>query len=466
VKVARAASVVRAFAIYGALRRPSWQNGSRQYNEAMSKAMVFFLLVACGLRAEMYPMTLRQAVETALKQNPDVMMARLDEQKARLGIKVEQSPYYPRVVAGSGLAYSNGFPLSIEGAAPSVFQVQATQDLFNRPQQLAIAEAREKTRGAELSAAGKREDIAYRVTSLYLDAARASRLGTLAQRDTESLQQVLDTVHAQVQEGRALPLAEKQARLNLAKARQEVEGFADDQDTAESALAVALGYMAQDRVRAVEEEPAVAMPAESEEAVIQHSLESRPEMQELQSEIAAKTLEVRGYRAARLPRVDLVSQYAMLAEFNNYNEFFKTFQRNNGQIGASFQVPIWAGPGVKAQIAQAQTDIEHLRVQLTAARNRVTSDIQQAYRDVRKAATGAEVAGADLDLAREQLTVILAQTEEGRANLGQVGQARITENDKWIAFYDAQYTLDRARWNLLRLSGDLVPSLEAGSGTP
>src|SRR5579862_6587500 len=224
----------------------------------MSKGIPFFLALVFCLRAEVYPMTLRQTVETALKQNPDVMMARLDEQKARLGIKVEQAPFFPRVVAGSGLAYSNGFPLSIEGAAPSVFQVSATQYLFNRPQNFSIAAARERNRGAELSAAAKREEIANRGTSLYLDAAR---IGALARRDTESLERVLASVQAQVREGRALQLDEKRAMLNLAKARQAVEGFADDQDTAESALAVALGYTAQDRVRAVEEEPAPPMPA-------------------------------------------------------------------------------------------------------------------------------------------------------------------------------------------------------------
>ena len=35
----------------------------------------------------------------------------------------------------------------------------------------------------------------------------------------------------------------------------------------------------------------------------------------------------------RLPRADLVSQYGLFARFNNYDEFFRKFQRNNGQIG-------------------------------------------------------------------------------------------------------------------------------------
>src|SRR5579862_923862 len=110
----------------------------------MSKGIPFFLALVFCLRAEVYPMTLRQTVETALKQNPDVTMARLDEQKARLGIKVAQAPFYPRVIAGSGLAYSDGFPLSIEGSAPSLVQVTSTEYLFNRPQNFTIAQAREE----------------------------------------------------------------------------------------------------------------------------------------------------------------------------------------------------------------------------------------------------------------------------------------------------------------------------------
>ena len=50
--------------------------------------------------------------------------------------------------------------------------------------------------------------------------------------------------------------------------------------------------------------------------------------------------------------------------------------------------------------------------------------------------------------------------QEGRLALRDVEEARIVENRKWIAFYDAQYTVERARWNVLRLTGDLVPAIE------
>ena len=170
---------------------------------------------------------------------------------------------------------------------------------------------------------------------------------------------------------------------------------------------------------------------------------------------------MRGQKAARWPRVDLVAQYGMLARFNNYEQFFQRFQRNNGEIGLSFQLPLLAGSGVGAQAAQAQADVSHLQVELASARNRIASDVQQSFRDVKKAAGAADVARLDLDVAREQLSVNLAQMQEGRLTLREVEQARVVENQKWIAFYDAQYAVEKAKWNVLRLTGDLATSLRS-----
>ncbi len=38
-------------------------------------------------------MTLRQAIDLALQQNPDVVLARLDEQKARYQVAIEHAPF-------------------------------------------------------------------------------------------------------------------------------------------------------------------------------------------------------------------------------------------------------------------------------------------------------------------------------------------------------------------------------------
>ncbi len=404
-------------------------------------------------------MTLRQTVETALKQNPDIALARLDAERARQAIRVAKDPFTPRIYVGSGLAYSNGFPMSIEGSAPSVVQAHAVQSLFNRQQSYAVAQAKEDARGADIAVASKRDEVAFRAASLYLDAERAGRIGALTRNDAESLQRALETVQAQVKEGRALPLAEKQAEFNLARVRALAEGLREDQSSAENALAIALGFPADDRVvPVVADRPAAALPSSEEEA-IRTAWEANKDLQKLQSDILSKQLEMKGERAARLPRADLVAQYAMMARFNNYDQFFSRFQRNNGQLGVSFQLPLLTGPGVSAQMSQTATDISKLKIEYNNLRNRIASDLKRSYGEVRKTQASADVARLDLEVAREQLSVSLAQMQEGRLTLRQVEEARITENDKWIAFYDAQYAVEKAKWNVLRLTGDLARAL-------
>jgi len=426
----------------------------------MPKSVLSLLALAALSQAETHLLTLRQAVQLAIRQNPDIALARLDELKARAGVRAAHDPFLPHVTVGSGLAYSNGFPMSIEGSAPSVVQAVAQQYLFNRQQSYQVAQAREDARGAAIAVAGKRDEVAYRAAELYLDAERAGRLSDLARKAIDVQQALLESVRAQVREGRALSIAEKQAQLALARARQLAETLSDDQATAETSLAVALGFPAEDRVRAsAEERPAPPLPS-SETAAIESALESNQQLRQLESQIASKQLELRGAKAARLPRADLVAQYAMLAKFNNYTQFFNHFQRNNGELGVAFQVPLFR-PGVGSATASTEAEMNHLKIELVNARNQLSSDLQLGFRAVERARTASEVARLDLEVAREQLSIDLAQLDEGRTGMRQVEQSRLVENDKWIAFYDAQYAVEKARWNVLRLTGSLTKSIES-----
>jgi outer membrane protein TolC len=351
--------------------------------------------------------------------------------------------------------------MSIEGSAPSVVQARGVANIFNRPQSYAVAQAREDARGAGFVAAGKREEIAYRTASLFLDAERAARGGELARKNVQSLERVLETVDAQVREGRALTLARKQAELELARARQSAAVFDDEQAAAETALALALGLASEERVRPAPgaERPVPPVPS-SEESAIQSALQSNTELRRVESQVMSGQLQLRGQRAQRLPRADLVAQYAMMARFNNYDLFFQKFQRNNGQLGVSFQVPLFSGPGVDAQVAQTQADISRTRIDLNNTRNRIAADLRQAFRDIGKSESAAEVARLDLELAREQVSVNLALSGEGRLSLRELEQARVVENARWMAFFDARYAAEKARWNLLRLTGTLIPGIQ------
>ena len=103
----------------------------------------------------------------------------------------------------------------------------------------------------------------------------------------------------------------------------------------------------------------------------------------------------------------------------------------------------------------------HLQVELKDARNRLESDLQEAFRTSRRASGAAEVARLDLEVAREQISVDLELLKEGRLTMRQIEEAHIAENEKWIAFDDAQYAVEKAHWDVLRLTGALADVLAA-----
>jgi outer membrane protein TolC len=424
------------------------------------RKLALLLAVSSMAGAETHTLTLKQAVARALTQNPEVVMARLDEAKASYAVRLAHNPFTPHVGMGTGLAYTNGFPLSIEGSAPAIFQAKASEYLFNRPQSYVVAQAKESAHGSTFATDAKKDEIAYRVASLYIDADRAARLADSASKQVESLDKVVQTIHTRVDEGRDLPVTEQEAKVNLLRARDRMVTLESDRDLASHNLAATLGWDANDVVSPVSEDRAApAIPA-TEDAAVQSALSSSKELKRLASNYTAKGLEIKGDKAKRLPRVDLVAQYALLSKYNNYQNYFASFSRNNGELGASIEIPIYNGAGAKAEIDQAESEQQHIRAETDVARNKIILDLHQSYQDIRKADSARELAQADLDLARSQLSVVLAQMNEGRASLRQVEEARFTENEKWIAFYDAQFNSERARLNVLRQTGELMAALQ------
>jgi outer membrane protein TolC len=407
---------------------------------------------------EVHPLTLRQAVEIALKESPDLVLARLEEQKAQAAVRIARDPFVPKVYAGSGLAKVFGYPTSIEGSAPSIVQTRTDMSLFNRPKSFELARVRETARGAAIDTQSKGDQVAYQTATLFLDAQQMARSAQSLQLELESLKRVSGAVGLQVDEGRQLPIESKRVAVDLARANQRLASVSGDLDYAEASLAVVLGYAAADRVQPVDEErPVFEVPA-SEQAATELALQNNKDIRKLESQLQAKGFELKEDQATRLPIIDVVAQYALLAK-SNYQNFFTRFQRNNGELGVSIQIPLLLGTASKGLTSQAQADIMELRTQMAQTRNRIQLDTEKSYRELQKATAAQEVARLDLDYTRDQVSLLLAQLGEGRATEEQVDDARRSEQEKWIAFYDGQHAVENARLDLLRQTGGLQAAL-------
>lgn len=425
----------------------------------MIRTVLLLLAALSCVCAETRTMTLREAIATGLRQNPDLVIARYDQAKAKAAVQVAQDPFQPKLVGGSGAAWTNGYPASINGQPPSIFAAQTQMSLFNRPLSYRLAQARENARGAEIDLTRQQQEAAYRTATLWLDALQSAQSAEIAAQQIERVRALRDNAKALHEEGKALLVDVKQTALDVAKAEQRSASLLADQEAAETALAVVLGFDAEDRVRAAREDRITAEVADPVETAIESAIRNSLEIRLLESRIQAKGLEVREYKSSRLPSVDLVAQYNLLAQYN-FQDFFRRFQRHNGQLGASITIPLLVGSAARGYMGQAEAELAKLHAQVNQTRGQIAMNTRKDYQQVSKAESARTVARLDLDLAREKLSVLLALYDEGRTARKDVEQARIQESEKWIAYYEAQHNLERAKLNVLRQTGTLVAALQ------
>ncbi len=420
----------------------------------MPSRFLFFFLPTL-LLAETHRLSFDQALNRARTEAPEVLLARFDELQAKNAIRIAKDPFSPKVIVGSGLAYTYGFPMSIEGSAPSIFQAKAVQSLINKPQSYLLAKSRVDAHSVAFTVQERKDAAIEKTAKLYLDASLVRKNRELVQQQIASLEKVRDTVDARVEEGRILAIEARRAEINARKAKQRSSLLNAELGQIERSLAFVLGYAAEDQV---ETQPIEALateaPADLAEAV-KLALDNSRELKRLQSDIQAKNLEFQANRSSWYPQVDLVAQYGLFARFNNFDQYFNRFQRNNVLLGASFKFPVVPGTASSAQAANALNEVNRLRLRVANTRNRIEIDTRKLLEDLKLQKENQDLAKLDLEVARDQVSIVLAQIEEGKAAQRQLEEARFLESEKWIAYYEASHAVERAKVSVLAALGQL-----------
>jgi outer membrane protein len=429
---------------------------------SVALAVLFLLILALGAHAQQAePISLEEAVRIALSQNPDVQLARLDEEAAHQEVEIAKSPFTPQILAGSGLAYTNGIPQSIEGSTPSIVQAVGRQYIYNREQSNRVKQAREMEAAAGFATSGKEQEIAFRVASSYLDFERAWRRVRLLEDRMENWSRIESAMAALVEEGRKIPLELRQTQLETARVRHELNSQRAQFQVLEATLRhqLALGPDRHLTPQPTERANSLALPA-GLDAAREKARENNPESKRLAAALRSKGFEIQAEKGARYPRIDLVAQYSLLGRFNNFEDFFNKFQRHNGQIGMSMQIPVFTGKTVSSRVGKAEVEARQLRLREAATRSGAELEAERLFSEVEQAESALKLSRAELDYARENLSVVLARQDEGRAAMADVERARVAESQAWAAFYDVQYDMQRAKLNLLRQTGELAAAFQ------
>jgi outer membrane protein len=398
-------------------------------------------------------LTMRQAVALALQNSRDLALARVQYTVALNEVGVDRAAFLPNLYTGSGAAYTSGFP-SIGGDPPAVFQMNYDQSVFNpllKGQQHA-AEDRAKNMKLELDRI--HDDVIVRAATTYLELAKVRHSLGLMRKEQASAAKILEVTRERVTANQELPIEATRGELAQARVVERIIKLEGRQEALEQQIRNLTGIPDSQSIDVDSEEPSFATDLPLSELTDQ-AIKSDRSIQEAENERLARQHLLRGAHLSYWPTADVVGQYSILSSFNNYDEFYKTFKRNNVSIGVRITVPIFAAK-TRANVALAKSELNAAELTLGNKRQQVRLDVQQKARTVRELDATREVARLDLKLAQETLQLDQARFDQGRLTLRDIEQARLEESDKWVAFLDADFARQQGQLTLLQATGQLA----------
>ncbi len=349
-------------------------------------------------------LTLKRAIELALQNSKDIQIAKLQARLADRSAMITKAQFLPNLYAGSGAGYTFGIPETPGGRAPALFDVTYTEQVFNEPLRGQGKEQQEQAKSQKILLEDARNGVIVRTASTYLELSMVRHSLVLLRKEQESADKILAVTQQREKENFELPVVVTKDQLTKARVVQRVFQLEGREDELEVVLRGQTGLAENTLIEVTPEDlPGVA---EQEGAnLVALALQDNVALRVAQSDVRAKEFRLTGEKRGYYPTLQLFSVYSLLAKFNNYDQFFKTFERNNFSL---------------------------------------------RERDAAK-----EVARLELQLAQQNLTVLQSQFGEGRLNLREVEKARLEENDKWMAYLDANFQRQQAQLDLLQTAGQL-----------
>jgi len=398
-------------------------------------------------------LTLKRAIELALQNSKEIQLAKIQASGGDHAAQILRAQFMPNLYAGSGAGYTYGIPETPGGRAPSVFNVTYTEQIFNEPLRGQAKEMQEQAKAQRIALEDAKNSVISRTAMAYLELAKVRHSLDLLRKEQESAEKILAVTQEREGQGFELPMEVTKAQLTKAMVVRRILQLEGREDELEVFLRYQLGLSDAQPLEVAPEE----LPGEAELAgdnLIAAALTSNAGLLLAQSDVQAKEFRLRGEKRGYFPTLELVSVYSLLAKFNNYSEFFNKFQRNNFNAGIDVQVPIFSAH-TRAEIGLAQVNLDVAKVTFAKKRTEVSAEVRQKTRRVREMDAAKEVARLELQLAQQNVAVLQAQFDEGKLNLREMEKARLDENEKWMAYLDANFQKQQAQLELLKSAGQL-----------
>ena len=434
-----------------------------------AKLILTVVLFPTSLLAD--PVPLKRVVELALSHATGAAIASADEQRAAASYRELHNNYIPQLTAGAGLgppAY--GFPLALEGQAPSLFNINMQSALWNASLRDFVRAAKIDSAATSLQSKDQRNQIIQDAVLSYAELAKWDQRLSRLQETAAEADKMQAAVAERVKEGVDAEVDGIRARLSAARIRLRISEAQGAADVLREHLSKLTGLPAG----GIETEPEAlpdfpAIPQDASTPV--HAADANPNVQAGVQHARAQYLRAQGEHRAFWPSFDLAGQYALLSNFNNFQDYYipeKTcvtsigtflcpnggFRQNNASIGVSIRFP-FLNLSQRARAQAADADAIKASKQAEAARNQVSEETLRLQRSVAQMQAARDVAQLEYEIAGRDLNAVQTRIDAGTATLHDLDNARSQASERFIALQDVIFELERSQVGLLRSTGDL-----------
>jgi len=431
------------------LRWPRWH----RINLLVLLILMAALLIATRGQAE--PLPLERAIRLALTHSTTSAIAKADVQRAFASYRELRNNFIPQLYLGSGLGWTYGYPLSIEGSAPSLANVIAQSSVFNPAARQFLGAAKIEWHATELQDKDQRNAVIQDVALTYAELAKwEARLARL-QQDAAAAQQLEQAVAERLQEGVDSAVDLNKAKLIAARVRFHQAEARGNADVLRRHLSTLTGVPVSSIEIEAETIPALP-PVVAEQDLSEKAIASSPTVKIADRHSLAESMRASGERRSLLPSIDFSAQYARFSTFNNYETYFRqgTFQANNATIGFALRIPLF-NASQRARADGAEAEALKAKKQAEAARNQVAEETLKLQRTAEQLEAAREVAQLEYQLAQSGLEAAQTRIEAKTGTLHELADARVQAAERYLLFQDADFEYQRVRLNLLRATGEL-----------
>jgi outer membrane protein len=402
-------------------------------------------------------LTLAQAEQTALKNNPQVTVGKLRAMIAHEFVREQRSVLLPNAsinltgvesnpgsrIAAGGLNNPVVYPRVAEGAVVS----QLITD-FGRSTNL-VSSAQFTAKAEDQNEIATRAQILLVVDQSFYGALQTQALVHVAEQTVQARQALADKVSALTRAKLRSDLDLSFANVDLSRAKLLLLEAKNNSETSLAELSAILGYPDLQNFNLAEENGEIQPPDPSPAPLIQQALQQRPEANALRLQEQAAEKFGRAERDLWRPTV---SALGVVGEAPVRDDHIPNWY---GAVGVHVQIPVFNGflYNARAKTADFQTQASHQR--LIDLQNNIARDVRIAWQDSNRAY---ERLSVTRELRQEaDLALELAQSRYnlGLSSIVEFSQAELQKTEADISDTAAQYQFQLTRRTLQYVTGNL-----------